>query len=193
MPSLTPRSDRPAAADQPAGRPLALLTHTWAGRAVLIGTVVKSVAVVLSRAIGDHFVLEVVGTAGTLALLLGLGIFVGRLIGLARRRLLWRVRRKLILSYIFVGLVPALLIIVFFLLCGLLLFGTLSQYMIETRLQSAIEQAQFLARTTAIELGRLASLDEAQAYLQRKQAAARGAVSRSVAGHRARRPIVPER
>ena len=169
MPSLTPRSDRPAAADQPAGRPLALLTHTWAGRAVLIGTVVKSVAVLLSHAIGDHFVLEVVGTAGTLALLLGLGIFVGRLIGLARRRLLWRVRRKLILSYIFVGLVPALLIIVFFLLCGLLLFGTLSQYMIETRLQSAIEQSQFLARTTAIELGRLSSLDEAQAYLQRKQ------------------------
>jgi sigma-B regulation protein RsbU (phosphoserine phosphatase) len=169
MPSLTSRTDHHAAADQPAGRPLALLTRTWAGRAVLIGAAVRLIAVVLSRSIGDHFVLEVMGTAGTLALLLGLGIFIGRLIGLARRRLLWRVRRKLILSYIFVGLVPALLIIVFFLLCGLLLFGTLSQYMIETRLQSAIEQAQFLARTTAIELGRIPNLDEAQAYLQRKQ------------------------
>src|SRR4029453_6061719 len=116
MPSLTSRSDRQAAAAQPAGRPLALLTHTWAGRAVLIGAAVRLIAVVLSRSIGDHFVLEVMGTAGTLALLLGLGIFIGRLIGLARRRLLWRVRRKLILSYIFVGLVPALLIIVFFLL-----------------------------------------------------------------------------
>jgi len=167
---MTPRSDRPAAADQPAGRPLALLTQTWAGRAVLIGTTVRLIAVVLSRLVGDVFVLEVMGTAGTLALLLGLGIFIGRLIGLARRRLLWRVRRKLILSYIFVGLVPALLIVVFCLLCGFLLFGTLSQYMIETRLQSAIEQAQFLARTTATELARIASIDEAQAYLQRKQA-----------------------
>jgi phosphoserine phosphatase RsbU/P len=170
MPSLTSRSDRPAAVDQPAGRPLALLTHTWAGRAVLIGAGVRLIAVVLSRSIGDLFVLDVMGTAGTLALLLGLGIFIGRLIGLARRRLLWRVRRKLILSYIFVGLVPALLIVVFCLLCGFLLFGTLSQYMIETRLQSAIEQAQFLARTTAIELGRITSADEAQSYLQRKQA-----------------------
>ena len=167
---MTPRSDHPAAADRPAGRPLDLLTRTWAGRAVIIGATVRLIAVALSRVIGAGFVLEVMGTAGTLALLLGLGIFIGRLIGLARKRLLWRVRRKLILSYIFVGLVPALLIIVFCLLCGFLLFGTLSQYMIETRLQSAIEQAQFLVRTTATELGRIAAADEAQAYLQRKQA-----------------------
>ena len=169
MPSLPTRSD-PDTQDRPAGRPLALLTGTWAGRAVLIGTAVRLIAFVLSRSIGEHFVLDVMGTAGTLALLLGLGIFVARLIGLARRRLLWRVRRKLILSYIFVGLVPALLIIVFCLLCGFLLFGTLSQYMVETRMQSAMEQAQFLARTTAIELGRTTTLEEAQAYLQRKQA-----------------------
>ena len=140
MPSLPPRSD-PDTQDHPAGRPLALVTGTWAGRAVLIGTAVRLIALVLSRSIGEHFVVDVMGTAGTLALLLGLGIFVARLIGLARRRLLWRVRRKLILSYIFVGLVPALLIIVFCLLCGFLLFGTLSQYMVETRMQSAIEQA----------------------------------------------------
>jgi len=169
MPSLPTRSD-PDTQDHPAGRPLALVTGTWAGRAVLIGTAVRLIALVLSRSIGEHFVVDVMGTAGTLALLLGLAIFIGRLIGLARRRLLWRVRRKLILSYIFVGLVPALLIIVFCLLCGFLLFGTLSQYMVETRMQSAIEQAQFLARTTAIELARITTLEEAQAYLQRKQA-----------------------
>ena len=33
-----------------------------------------------------------------------------------RRRLLWRVRRKLIMSYIFIGFVPAILIVAFFLL-----------------------------------------------------------------------------
>ena len=37
-----------------------------------------------------------------------------------QRRLLWRVRRKLILSYIFIGVVPALLIVGFFLLGGVL-------------------------------------------------------------------------
>jgi hypothetical protein len=35
-------------------------------------------------------------------------------VALAKRRLLWRVRRKLIISYIFMGLVPAALIIGFF-------------------------------------------------------------------------------
>ena len=39
---------------------------------------------------------------------------------------LWRVRRKLTLSYIFIGFVPVLLIVVFFLLCGLLLFFNVS-------------------------------------------------------------------
>ncbi len=166
---MTSRSDRPAAEAPPIGRPLALLTRTWAGRAVLIGASVRLIALMLVRVMGDNFVLDVMGTAGTLAVLLGLFNFIARLIGLARRRLLWRVRRKLILSFIFVGLVPALLIVIFCLLCGLLLFGTLSQYIVETRLRSTLEQTQFLARTTAMELGRIADQDEAQAYLDRKQ------------------------
>ena len=40
-------------------------------------------------------------------------ICLWRLFVLVQRQLLWRVRRKLILSYIFIGVVPALLIIVF--------------------------------------------------------------------------------
>ena len=36
----------------------------------------------------------------------------------AKRRLLWRVRRKLIISYIFIGFIPAMLIVAFFLLGG---------------------------------------------------------------------------
>ncbi len=43
------------------------------------------------------------GSLGTLALLIGLAYFLVRLISLARKHLLWRVRRKLILSYILVG------------------------------------------------------------------------------------------
>ena len=107
---------------------------------------------------------------GTLALLVGVAVFAGRLIALARRRLLWRVRRKLILSFIFVGLVPALLIIVFFALCGLLLFSSISSYVVETRLHGLSEQAQFLAQTAAIELSRVPSADLPD-RLARKQAA----------------------
>ena len=57
-----------------------------------------------------------------LAAAVGAGYFLVQLIVLAKRRLLWRVRRKLIISYIFIGFVPALLLVAFLLLCGFLLF-----------------------------------------------------------------------
>ena len=115
--------------------------------------------------------MEVVGSLGTLALLIGLAYFLARLISLARQHLLWRVRRKLILSYILVGLVPALLIITFGLVSGLMLFGSVSQYIVTTRVRTAVEQAQFLARTCAIELARLSGDAEVDAFLERKQMA----------------------
>ena len=172
MPPLSSPPDRPSTTDAPVVRvrTMPTLTGTWPGRAVLIGGLVKLTAIALSRAVGDSFFIDVVGTAGTLALLIGLAYFVGQLIGLAKRHLLWRVRRKLILSYVFVGLVPALLIITFCLLCGLLLFGTVSQYVVDTRLRSGVDQAQFLARSTAMEIGRLRSDEEAGAFLASKQA-----------------------
>ena len=49
----------------------------------------------------------------------GAAVLAYRLFVVTKRRLLWRVRRRLTLSYIFIGFVPALLIITFFLLCGL--------------------------------------------------------------------------
>jgi hypothetical protein len=172
MPPLTSPPDRPGTTDAPVVRvrTMPTLTGTWPGRAVLIGGLVKLTAIALSRVVGDSFLIDVVGTAGTLALLIGLAYFIGQLIGLAKRQLLWRVRRKLILSYVFVGLVPALLIITFCLLCGLLLFGTVSQYVVDTRLRSGVDQAQFLARSTAMEIGRLRSDEEAGAFLASKQA-----------------------
>ena len=171
MPPLTSPPERPSTPGAVVRKKtMPTLTGTWPGRAVLIGGLVKLTALALSRAVGDSFLIDVVGTAGTLALLIGLAYFIGQLIGLAKRQLLWRVRRKLILSYVFVGLVPALLIITFCLLCGLLLFGTVSQYVVDSRLRGGADQAQFLARSTAMEIGRLRSDDEAAAFLGAKQA-----------------------
>ena len=58
-------------------------------------------------------VLDAVDALGSLGLLFVGGYALARGIAWAKRRLLWRVRRKLILSYVFVGLVPGLLIIAF--------------------------------------------------------------------------------
>ena len=67
-----------------------------------------------------------------IALAAGAATLLFRLFMVAKRRLLWRVRRKLILSYIFIGFTPVLLIVVFFLLCGFLLFYNFSSYLVQT-------------------------------------------------------------
>ena len=78
---------------------------------------------------------------------------------LAKRRLLWRVRRKLILSYIFIGFVPALLLVAFALLCGFLLFYHFSSYLVQSRLRALGDQARFIAQSTALEIQRAGGRD----------------------------------
>jgi phosphoserine phosphatase RsbU/P len=167
------RAPRASVAERPGARNpvLHVLVGTWPGRAVLIGGSVKLASLAARSAIGSTRWMEAIGSLGTLALLIGLAYFLVRLISLARKHLLWRVRRKLILSYILVGLVPALLIITFGLVSGLMLFGSVSQYIVTTRVRTAVEQAQFLARTCSIELARLSGEADVEAFLERKQTA----------------------
>jgi phosphoserine phosphatase RsbU/P len=129
-----------------------VLLYTPPGRALVAGGGIRLLASLVQRVVGASPLLDAVGTVGTLILLAGIGVFTWRLVALAKSRLLWRVRRKLILSYIFVGLVPALLIIIFFALSGWLLFSSVSSYVIQTRLRGLTERADFLAHTTAAEV-----------------------------------------
>ena len=88
-----------------------VLLGTLPGRAVVIGVAVRLavylVGLLLGRVPGF---LSVIDTVAGLALAAGAAYFVYQLVVLAKRHLLWRVRRKLILSYVFVGFVPAALI-----------------------------------------------------------------------------------
>ena len=85
---------------------------------------------------------------------------------------LWRVRRKLTLSYIFIGFVPVLLIVVFFLLCGLLLFFNVSSYLVQSRVEALVDETRFLAEASAIELARTADDATFDEVLTRRQEAA---------------------
>jgi serine phosphatase RsbU (regulator of sigma subunit) len=149
-----------------------VLLHTLPGRALVIGTAVRLGSALLQRVVGPSALLDAIGTVGTLALLGATGYFTWRLVALAKRRLLWRVRRKLILSYIFVGLVPALLIIIFFALCGWLLFSSVSSYVIQTRFRGLTERAEFIARATAGEAAATTSLQALTDTVRRRHAEA---------------------
>jgi serine phosphatase RsbU (regulator of sigma subunit) len=85
---------------------------------------------------------------------------------------LWRVRRKLTLSYIFIGFVPILLIVVFFLLCGLLLFFNVSSYLVQSRVNALVDETRFLAEATTIELAQAPDDPTFDEVLTRRQQAA---------------------
>src|SRR5262245_2415675 len=137
-----------------------VLFGTLPGRAIVVGLGIKfAVALIRSLAGSVPAFLSVIETVAGLAVAAGLAYFVFQLVVLAKRRLLWRVRRKLILSYIFVGFVPALLLAAFALLCGFLLFYHLSSYVVQSRLRALSEQARFMAQATVLEIQRSSGHD----------------------------------
>jgi hypothetical protein len=101
-------AQRPAAPDL-SPSPADLLFSTWPGRLFLVAAALKLLVAVLRRVTGVPGAIELLSSAATIGLMVSVGYFVWRLFLLMKRRLLWRVRRKLILSYIFIGVVPALL------------------------------------------------------------------------------------
>jgi len=116
--------------------------------------------------------------SAVLATIAGFLLFAGALVAAVpllraiKRRVLWRVRRKLTISYIFIGFVPAMLIIAFFLLCGLLLFFNTAGYMVRSRAAALVDDTEFLAQSAARDVARAATRAEVSAALDRVHAAA---------------------
>src|SRR6476469_1552330 len=143
---------RPAAAPQPS--PRELLFGSWFGRLFIVAASVKFV-VALWRVSGAlPTAARVVSGAATIGLAVALGMFSWRLFVQIKRRLLWRVRRKLILSYIFIGVIPSLLILVFFLFAGSLVFMNVSAYLFKDGYDSIVENARLSAQAAATEIAR---------------------------------------
>ena len=130
------------------------LIGTFVGRAFLVGTSIKLVAFLLSLILGRSRGLDAFDAIGDIALVAATIALGYRLYVDVKRRLLWRVRRKLIVSYIFIGFVPMLLIISFFMVSGALLFFNVSAYMLRTRIATLVDQTRFLAQTAALEMQR---------------------------------------
>ena len=79
------------------------LLRTFPGRALLLGAAIKAITWPLRLGLTLPAALEAIDMVGSLALLFVAAYGLTRFTVWSKRRLLWRVRRKLILSYIFVG------------------------------------------------------------------------------------------
>ncbi len=151
----------------------AFFVERWAGRLIAAGVAIKLIILGLNLAgTGTGRALQLISSVGGACLAVGVGIVLYGLVSVARRHLLWRVRRKLILSYIFIGVVPALLIATFFVLIGLLLFANLSSYLIRAELKEFGTDAMLVARSAALEIGQAGDRTRVQSVIDRRRALA---------------------
>lgn len=173
---MPPATDRPALeigreAMRPQRRGLvSTLRQTLAGRILLAGILLR-LAVALVRVFWrGGGVVNGLDAISSVAIATGGAAFLWMGINAARRRLLWRVRRKLIISYIFVGAIPALLIVTFFVLGGFLLFSNFSAYLVQNRINEMATHALAIAEATALEV-RLADGRDTREILTRRREA----------------------
>jgi sigma-B regulation protein RsbU (phosphoserine phosphatase) len=148
------------------------LLGTFPGRALTLGAAIKAITWPINLVSTLPPALEAIDMVGSLALLFAAAYGITRYAVWAKRRLLWRVRRRLILSYVFVGVVPALLVITFFLLAGLILAFNVSSYLVQSRIRNLTDQARFLAQTVQIEVQRSTSAAAIAETLERRQSSA---------------------
>jgi sigma-B regulation protein RsbU (phosphoserine phosphatase) len=96
---------------------------------------------------------------------------VYRLVRAGRWRLLWRIRTKLILSYLFIGLVPVVLLGIFFFIAGVLFVSLEASHLVTSELDSLGQALETVARTGTT--GLPAGDDAAAATLQERLLPAR--------------------
>ena len=145
------------------------LLRTFPGRALVLGAAIKAITWPINLFSTLPPALEAIDMVGSLALLFAVAYGLTRFAVWAKRGLLWRVRRKLILSYVFVGVVPALLVITFFLLAGLILAFNVSSFLVQSRIRNLTDQARFLAQTVQLEVQRASTPEALAETLERRQ------------------------
>ena len=117
--------------------------------------------------------LRVLDMAGTVALVAALGYLLVRMLNRLQQRFLWRVRRKLVLSYVLIGFVPILLFGAFFVVSGGLLLSTVSSSLVQLSFADVMDDANGLAAMTSADLQGRVDPAEMRVVLSRRVEAVR--------------------
>ena len=101
--------------------------------------------------------LRILDTAGTVVLVAALGYLLARMLNRLQQRFLWRVRRKLVLSYVLIGFVPILAFGASIVVFGALLLFTVSSSLVQRSFAEVMEDADELAAMISFDVrGRVA-------------------------------------
>jgi sigma-B regulation protein RsbU (phosphoserine phosphatase) len=122
------------------------LLHTWPGR-ILLGAALVQGLVEAGMPVPEFL-------AGLVAVVLIVfaGVAAVRVSRWLVRRLLWRIRTKLIVSYLFIAVVPVVLLTAFFLLAGVLGALLVTSYMVGVDVASDADELKTVARNTLVGL-----------------------------------------
>lgn len=75
-----------------------------------------------------------------LALAVSIIYYIARLIGFVRARLLWRLRRRLIVTYVFIAVIPILLILVLVAIGGLLINAQFAAFLVAQNVRERVDR-----------------------------------------------------
>src|SRR5687767_12330923 len=127
--------------------------RTLPGRLLLLSGVSLIVLWLVSQAVALPALIEVFRKVASFAVRVSI-LWLGVLIVVRyRQQFLWAVRRKLILSYLFLGFVPVLLIVVFASVGAGILHGSTAAHLFNGGLEDLKSEVHQLAATTAAEIG----------------------------------------
>jgi sigma-B regulation protein RsbU (phosphoserine phosphatase) len=162
---------------------LRTLARSWPGRFLLAGALAK--VLLLPFVTDGGSLLAWVDVSASLALAVGLGHLLLQSVARLRRRLLWRVRRKLILSYVFIGFVPVLLVAAFFAVAGAMSVLSASAETVRREIDGVIADVRVAAAGIGARLSSgmevSAALEPLESGLQGKYPGASALVLRPVA------------
>jgi sigma-B regulation protein RsbU (phosphoserine phosphatase) len=160
------RSDRLLPRVGPARR--APLFETLAGRLLILSSALFLVLFVLQQLVELPDIAALFRRVLLVAALAAAAWIGGAAIVRNRRAFLWRVRRKLVLSYVFLGFVPLVLVGAFVLTGAMLVYMMIANYVFRESFGDLVTDVHLFAETSSIELAR-PSVD-AVAAIERKYA-----------------------
>ena len=128
------------------------LRSSWPLRALLVVLLIRLGSLLLGPDLRSLPLMGFLDVAVNLVLVATLGYVLFILLVRLQRRLLWRVRRRLILSYVFIGLIPVVLVVAFFLLAAIVTGGSVGSFVVQLSLDEMVTEAGSAARAAANEL-----------------------------------------
>lgn len=131
-----------------------LLLETLPGRLFLLTAIPLALLILAQQFVTLPAFLEMLRRVVALGMIVALVGFAVLGIARGRRRLLWRVRRKLILSYVLLGVIPVLLVGAFLLVASFVLYTIVVAYAFHEGFSDVVAEVRQTATTVAADLAR---------------------------------------